>query len=140
MPTGCVVEVPPAVGARGVEPVPRGSLPVQAAAVDRPHVSVAELTVEAARTGEPRLLRQAVLVDPDASSTLTPEQIRAVGNDLVVAHGDLLPEPLRETLPPNALRPDHDRGVPGARPPTASAGLEDRAAANPPSTDRRRTP
>ncbi len=75
-----------------------GALPVQAAALNRPYVSVNELTVHAARTGDPVAIRQAVLMDPNASSTLTPEQIWELCNDLVVAHGDLLPEPLRATI------------------------------------------
>ncbi|MFD0481700.1 alpha-galactosidase [Kineococcus sp. GCM10028916] len=103
LPAGCVVEVPTTVGAGGISPVPMGSLPVQAAAVNRPYVSVAELTIEAARTGDPRLVRQAVLVDPNASSTLTPERIWALCNDLVAAHGDLLPPELRVQLPVDAL-------------------------------------
>ena len=103
LPAGCVVEVPTTVGAGGISPVPMGSLPVQAAAVNRPYVSVAELTIEAARTGDPRLVRQAVLLDPNASSTLTPERIWALCNDLVAAHGDLLPPELRVQLPVDAL-------------------------------------
>ncbi|WP_380159350.1 alpha-galactosidase [Kineococcus sp. R86509] len=103
LPAGCVVEVPTTVGVGGISPVPMGSLPVQAAAVNRPYVSVAELTIEAARTGDPRLVRQAVLVDPNASSTLTPERIWALCNDLVAAHGDLLPPELRVQLPVDAL-------------------------------------
>ena len=103
LPAGCVVEVPTTVGAGGISPVPMGSLPVQAAAVNRSYVSVAELTIEAARTGDPRLVRQAVLLDPNASSTLTPEQVWALCNDLVAAHGDLLPPELRVQLPIDAL-------------------------------------
>ncbi|WP_380170465.1 alpha-galactosidase [Kineococcus sp. DHX-1] len=103
LPAGCVVEVPTLVDGHGVHPVPMGSLPVQAAALNRPYVSVAELTVEAARTGDPRLVRQAVLMDPNASSTLTPEEVWRMCDDLVLAHGDLLPEPLRATVSPTAL-------------------------------------
>lgn len=103
LPAGCVVEVPTAVGAGGIAPVPMGSLPVQAAAVNRSYVSVNELTIEAARLGDPVLIRQAVLVDPNASSTLTPEQIWDLCNDLVTAHGDLLPEPLRQLVPSSAI-------------------------------------
>lgn len=103
LPQGAVVEVPTLVGADGIRPQPMGSLPVQAAAINRSYLSVNELTIEAARTGDPKLLRQAVLVDPNASSTLTPEQIWELCNDLVTAHGDLLPEPLRELIPASAL-------------------------------------
>ena len=103
LPHGAVVEVPTLVGADGIAPVAMGALPLACAAINRPYVSVAELTVEAMRTGDPRLLRQAVLVDPNASSTLTPEQIWQLCDELVEAHGDLLPEPLRERLPASAL-------------------------------------
>jgi alpha-galactosidase len=103
LPQGAVVEVPTSVGPDGIAPVAMGALPVQCAAINRPYVSVAELTVEAMRTGDPRLLRQAVLVDPNASSTLTPERIWELCDEMVAAHGDLLPEPLRERLPASAL-------------------------------------
>ena len=103
LPQGAVVEVPVTVDADGLHPHAVGSLPVQLAAQNRPYLSVAELTVEAARTGNPLLIRQAVLMDPNANSTLTPEQIWQLCNDLVAAHGDLLPEPLREAIPANAL-------------------------------------
>jgi len=103
LPHGAVVEVPVTVDADGLHPHAVGSLPVQLAAQNRPYLSVAELTVEAARTGNPLLIRQAVLMDPNANSTLTPEQIWQLCNDLVAAHGDLLPEPLREAIPANAL-------------------------------------
>jgi alpha-galactosidase len=103
LPAGAVVEVPATVDATGVRPHAMGALPVQLAALNRPYVSVAELTIEAARISNPRLIRQAVLMDPNANSTLTPEQIWEMCNDLVTAHGALLPEPLRELIPAEAL-------------------------------------
>lgn len=99
LPHGAVVEVPALVDADGLRPLPMGSLPAQCAAINQSYVSVGRLTVEAARTGDPRLVRQAVLVDPNASSTLTPEQIWALCDELVVAHGDLLQPALRASLP-----------------------------------------
>ncbi|MGO2097521.1 MAG: alpha-glucosidase/alpha-galactosidase [Candidatus Microbacterium stercoravium] len=95
LPADCVVEVPAAVGATGLEPIAMGALPVQCAAVNMPYVSVARLTVEAARTEDPLRVRQAVLMDPNAQSTLTPEQIWAVCDELTEAHGQLLPAGLR---------------------------------------------
>ena len=103
LPAHAVVEVPTTVGAAGIVPQRVGALPPQCAALNRPYISVAELTIEAARTGNPLLIRQAVLMDPNANSTLTPEQIWSMCNDLVEAHGTLLPEPLRELIPANAL-------------------------------------
>jgi alpha-galactosidase len=90
-----VVEVPAVVDGSGIAPVPMGALPIQCAAVNQAYVSVGRLTVEAARTGDPLLVRQAALMDPNASSTLTPEQIWALCDELTAAHGDLLPEALR---------------------------------------------
>lgn len=95
LPSGAVVEVPCTVDAAGVTPHAMGSLPTQCAALNRPYLSVAELTVEAARTGNPRMVRQAILMDPNAGSILRPEQIWDMCNELVRAHGDLLPEALR---------------------------------------------
>ena len=103
LPAGAVVEVPCLVDASGLRPVPMGALPPQCAAQNRPYLSVAELTIEAARRGDPRLVRQAVLMDPNASSTLRPEQIWEMCDDLVAAHGDLLPEALRQPLPASGL-------------------------------------
>jgi alpha-galactosidase len=100
LPAGAAVEVPATIGAGGLTPHAVGALPLQCAAQNRNYVSVAELAVAAARTGDPAPVRQAVLMDPNANSTLVPEQIWAMCNDLVAAHGDLLPEPLRVQLPP----------------------------------------
>lgn len=98
-----VVEVPAIVDASGIAPVPMGALPIQCAAVNQAYVSVGRLTVEAARTGDPLLVRQAALMDPNTASTLTPEQIWAVCDELAAAHGDLLPQALRAPVPAGAL-------------------------------------
>lgn len=103
LPQGAVIEVPCTVDADGLRPHAVGSLPVQAAALNGPYLSVAGLTIEAARTGNPLLIRQAVLMDPNASSSITPEQVWELCNELVIAHGDLLPEPLRELIPAHSL-------------------------------------
>ena len=94
-PEGAVVEVPCAVDADGVHPIPMGALPPQLAAVNRPYLAVAALAVEAMRTGDPALVRQSVLVDPNASSSLTPDAIWALCDELTAAHGDRIPAALR---------------------------------------------
>ncbi len=103
LPAGCVVEVPTLVDGNGVHPVPMGSLPVQAAALNRPYVSVAELTVEAARTGDPRLVRQAVLMDPNASSTLTRRGLADVRRPRPGPRGPAARTPARDGVPDRAL-------------------------------------
>jgi alpha-galactosidase len=99
LPADAVVEVPVIVDGDGLHPQNMGALPWGPASQNLNYVSVGRLAVEAARTGDPLLVRQAVLVDPNASSSVTPEQIWAMCNDLVAAHGDLLPEPLRVSVP-----------------------------------------
>jgi alpha-galactosidase len=99
LPAGAAVEVPVTIDGNGLTPHPVGALPLQCAAQNRNYTSVAELTVAAAYRGDPMLVRQAVLMDPNANSTLTPEQIWALCNDMVEAHGDLLPEALRVAVP-----------------------------------------
>ncbi|MEN0084046.1 MAG: alpha-galactosidase [Leifsonia sp.] len=98
LPQGAVVEVPSRVDADGVHPLPFGAIPVQGAALNRTYLSVAELAIEAARTGDPELVRRAVLTDPNASSSLTPEQIWALCDELTKRHAALLPVALGGTL------------------------------------------
>ncbi|MGV9307461.1 alpha-galactosidase [Nonomuraea sp. NPDC003727] len=95
LPGGCVVEVPCAVDGTGVRPTRVGALPPQCAALNRAYVSVNELTVRAAEEGRPEHVRHAVMVDPNASATLSLDDIWRMCDELTAAHGDLLPEPLR---------------------------------------------
>lgn len=95
LPQGYAVEVPCVVDRLGVRPERVGDLPVQCAALNRAFVSVGELTVRAAVTGDPRMIRQAAMVDPNTAATLGVEAIWALCDELVEAHGELLPESLR---------------------------------------------
>lgn len=94
LPQQAVVEVPCLVDAAGLHPQAMGMLPAQGAALNRSYLAVAELTIEAARQGDPRLVRQAALVDPNTSSTLTPEKIWELCDAMSRAHADLLPREL----------------------------------------------
>lgn len=94
LPQGAVVEVPATVDVDGVHPIAWGSIPAAGAALNRTYLSVAELTIRAAREGDPELVRRAVLTDPNASSSLTPEQIWELCDELTAAHAELLPRAL----------------------------------------------
>jgi alpha-galactosidase len=98
LPEGYAVEVPCVVDHLGVRPERVGALPLQCAALNRSFVNVGQLTVQAALTGDPRMIRQAAMVDPNTAATLSVDAIWALCNDLVEAHRELLPEPLREKL------------------------------------------
>jgi alpha-galactosidase len=98
LPADACVEVPCLVDATGVNPTRVGALPPQLAALNRTFLNVADLTVRAALEGRPDRVRQAVLLDPNASSTLTPDAIWEMCDELTAAHGDLLPAALREPV------------------------------------------
>jgi alpha-galactosidase len=95
LPAHAVVEVPATIDAAGVHPMPMNGLPPMGLALNAASVAVAERTIAAAREGDPRLIREAVLLDPNASSSATPDAIWAMCDDLVAAHSELLPPELR---------------------------------------------
>ncbi|MBH0023372.1 alpha-galactosidase [Salinibacterium sp. SWN248] len=91
LPEGAIVEVPATVDRSGITPHVVGAIPTQGAALNRSYLSVAELTIEAALTGDSDRVRQALLADPNAISTLTPEQIWALCDEMTEAHAAVLP-------------------------------------------------
>jgi alpha-galactosidase len=99
LPDGFAVEVPTLLDGLGAHPMHVGDLPPQCAAVNRSYIGPAELAVRAAIDGDPRLVRAAAMVDPNAAASLTVEQIWGLCDALVAAHGPLLPEELRQPLP-----------------------------------------
>ena len=95
LPADACVEVPCLVDGQGLRPTRVGPLPAQCLALNRTFVNVVELTVRAALEGSRDLVYQAALVDPNTAATLTIEQIVAMCDDLIEAHGELLPEGIR---------------------------------------------
>jgi len=96
LPQDYAVEVPCAVDELGVHPMHVGALPPALAALNRAFVAPGELAVQAALTGDPKLVRNAAMLDPNTAATLTVDQIWALCNDLTAAHGDLLQPSLRQ--------------------------------------------
>jgi alpha-galactosidase len=101
LPSGLGVEVPATIDGSGVHPWYVGALPAQCAALNRAFLNVVELTVTAALEEDPRAVRQAAMLDPNTAATLSTEQIWSMCNDLVAAHGELLPTWLRAPLSTN---------------------------------------
>jgi alpha-galactosidase len=95
LPAGCCVEVPCRVDGDGVHPLPVGPVPPQCVALNRTFVNVAELTVRAALEQRRDHVYQAVMLDPNAGATLTIKAIREMVDELIEAHGDLMPEGVR---------------------------------------------
>ncbi|HXM56207.1 MAG TPA: alpha-glucosidase/alpha-galactosidase [Candidatus Dormibacteraeota bacterium] len=91
LPDGCCVEVPCLIDRMGVQPVRVGALPPQLAALMQTNVNVQALTVEAALTGRRDHVYHAAMLDPHTAAELDLEQIGALVDDLIAAHGDWLP-------------------------------------------------
>jgi len=89
------VEVPCVVDATGLRGVPVPEYPAELAALNRTFNNVVELTVRAVLEGRPELVRHAAMLDPNASATLTLDEIDALCDELTEAHGDAIPESLR---------------------------------------------
>jgi alpha-galactosidase len=97
-PDACV-EVPVLVDKNGVRPTRIGAIPPQCLALNRTFENVAELTVRAAVEGSRELVYQAALLDPNTAATLTVAQILDLVDELIEAHGELIPESIREAPP-----------------------------------------
>jgi len=87
-----VVEVPGYADAHGVS-VPRfGALPPVCAAMCESNVLAQRLGVQAALAGDPEQLKQAVMMDPLTGAALTPPEIWAMVDELLVANAAWLPQ------------------------------------------------
>ena len=92
LPAKAVVEVPCLVDGNGVQGCYVGELPTQCAALNQTSINVQLLTIEAALTGKKDCIYQAAMLDPHTAAELTIDEIRALCDELIDAHGDLLPK------------------------------------------------
>jgi len=92
LPRNACVEVPCLVDRNGVQPTYIGDLPEQCAAVNRTNINVQLLAVEAARTRKKDAIYQAVMLDPHAGAELTIDEIVAMCDEMIQAHGGWMPE------------------------------------------------
>jgi len=92
LPQGCCVEVPVFVDARGLHPVRIGDLPPQCAALNQSNVTVQQLAVEAALTGNPEYAMQAIALDPLTSAVCTLKEARDMTREMLEAERQWLPE------------------------------------------------
>lgn len=92
LPADACVEVPCLVDRNGVQPCYVGALPPQLAAVNMTNINVQEMTIQAALTGKREHIYQAALLDPHTAAELTIDEIRGLVDDLIEAHGSMLPQ------------------------------------------------
>ncbi len=90
LPEGACVEVPVWVSRKGFEPVHVGALPPQCAALTSLTAQIEEMAVEAALTGDPRLVFQAICYDPLTSAVLSLAEIRKMVNQMFAQNKDYL--------------------------------------------------
>lgn len=92
LPHDCIVEVPCLVDRNGIQPTRIGALPPQLAALMQTNINVQALTVEAALTQKREHIYHAAMLEPHTAAELDLDQIWSLVDELIEAHGDLLPE------------------------------------------------
>jgi alpha-galactosidase len=102
LPADCCVEVPCLAGANGIEPQAVGALPRVLAALIETNVNVQGLTVQAALSGRREPVYHAAMLDPHTAAELSLDEIAALVDDLLDAHGDRIP-PLAPGSPAPAV-------------------------------------
>jgi len=94
LPSGCAVEVPCLVDARGITPQVIGALPPHLAALMQTNINVQSLTVEASLTGRRDHVYHAAMLDPHTAAELSLDQIWSLVDELLEAHRGMVPESL----------------------------------------------
>jgi alpha-galactosidase len=92
LPENACVEVPVLVNRRGLNPIHVGSLPPQVAALNNISVAVEEMAVEAALSGDARLVYQACCYDPLTASVLSLAEIKELVAKMLQQNADYLPQ------------------------------------------------
>ena len=87
-----VVEVPVVADAAGLHPQQVGPLPPQLAGIIRTNLSVHELVVRAALERRRDHVYHAAMLDPHTGAELSLDEIHELVDELLAAHGDLIPE------------------------------------------------
>lgn len=92
LPEGVCVEVPVVANRRGFNAIHVGELPIQCAALNNVSVAVEEMAVEAALTGDPTLVYQAICYDPLTAAVLSLAEIKKMVRDMLRKNKKHLPQ------------------------------------------------
>ncbi len=92
LPENACVEVPVWASRKGLSPVQVGALPPQCALLTNLSASIEEMAVEAALTGDPRLVFQAIAFDPLTASVLSLAEIKQMVNEMFQQNRGHLPQ------------------------------------------------
>ncbi len=89
-PEQACVEVPCLVDGSGIHPTYVGALPPVLAAMNMTNINPQLLTIEAARTRCRADILRAVMLEPRCAAELTIDEMKAMVDDLIEAHGDYM--------------------------------------------------
>jgi alpha-galactosidase len=92
LPDGACVEVPVLVNRAGFHPFHVGKLPPQCITLNHVSVMVEEMAVEAALTGDPRLVYHAIAYDPLTAAVLSLAEIETMVNEMFEQNRSYLPQ------------------------------------------------
>ncbi len=100
LPASAIAEVPTLVDRNGPQLTTVGDLPPQLVGYMQPHITQHELFIRAAIEGRRDHVYQAAMFDPLTAATLSLDKIVEMCDELIAAHGDLLPKFPAKTLVP----------------------------------------
>ena len=92
LPPKVCVEVPVLANRGGLHPIHAGALPPQCAALNNVSIAGEEMAVEAALTGNPRLVFQACLYDPLTAAVLSMAEIKDLVQCMLKENAPYLPQ------------------------------------------------
>ncbi|TSB46496.1 alpha-glucosidase/alpha-galactosidase [Alkalicoccobacillus porphyridii] len=92
LPEKATVEVPCIADRSGITPTYVGELPLQLAGLNHTNIHSQLLTIEAAITKKKEYIYQAALLDPHTKAELSIDDITAMCDEMIEAHGDYLPK------------------------------------------------
>jgi alpha-galactosidase len=102
LPNSAIAEVPTLVDRSGLQFTTVGELPPQLIAYMQPHITQHELFIRAALEGRRDHVYQAAMFDPLTAATMSLDKIVEMCDELIAAHGDLLPRLDAKTLVPTS--------------------------------------
>ena len=92
LPKDAIVEVACMIDKNGVQPTYVGDLPLQLAALNRTHINVHSMVIDAALNLKKDSIYQAAFLDPHTSSELSLDTIREMCDEFMEVEKDWLPE------------------------------------------------
>jgi alpha-galactosidase len=102
LPATAIAEVPTLVDRNGPQLTTVGELPPQLVGYIQPHITQHELFIRAVTEGRRDHVYQAVMFDPLTAAMLPLDKIVEMCDELIAAHGDLLPKFPAKTLVPTS--------------------------------------